>query len=129
MGWQPAPFGCWVNPLPQLVYCYLSESYKHVVVPHKNGQYLRNGFDTNSIEGFWSLLKRDIYRIHHQVGPKHLQRYCDEFAARYNTGDILDNERFQNAVNNPEGSLKYNQLIGKKPLATFILWQKQKRQR
>lgn len=37
-----------------------------------------------SIEGFWSLLKHGIYGIYHQVSPKHLNKYCDEFAYRYN---------------------------------------------
>lgn len=91
----------------------LSPWYKHVVVNHKDEEYVRGAFHTNSIEGFWSILKRGIYGIYHQVSPKHLQRYCDEFAARYNTRDIKDNERFQLAVKNSEGRLKYNQLIGK----------------
>jgi len=83
------------------------------VVNHSQDEYVKDGFHTNSIEGFWSLLKRGIYGIYHQVSEKHLQRYCDEFAARYNTRKIADNERFQNAVQNSEGRLKYNQLIGK----------------
>jgi hypothetical protein len=39
--------------------------------------------------------------------------YCDEFASRYNTRDIKDNERFELAVKNSEGRLTYNNLIGK----------------
>lgn len=86
----------------------------HGIVDHKNGEYVVNGIvHTNSIEGFWIIMKRGLYGIYHQVSPKHLQRYCDEFAARYNTKDIKDNERFKLAVKNSEGRLKYNQLIGK----------------
>jgi transposase-like protein len=96
------------------VYAKLADSnYKHVVVNHSQDEYVKDGYHTNSIEGFWSLLKRGIYGIYHQVSEKHLQRYCDEFAARYNTRDIKDNERFERSVKNSEGRLKYNQLIGK----------------
>lgn len=86
----------------------------HGIVDHKNGEYVVNGIvHTNSIEGFWSIMKRGIYGIYHQVSDKHLQRYCDEFSARFNTREIKDNERFEKAVKNSEGRLKYNQLIGK----------------
>jgi hypothetical protein len=39
---------------------------------------------TNRIEGFWSHLKRGISSTHVSVSRKHLQRYVDEFAFRYN---------------------------------------------
>ena len=95
------------------VYAKLAENNNHVVVNHSQDEYVKDGYHTNSIEGFWSLLKRGIYGIYHQVSEKDLQRFCDEFAARYNTRQIADNERFENAVKNSEGRLKYNQLIGK----------------
>lgn len=97
------------------MYAFLSRGtqFTHVVVDHRNGQYVNGGFHTNSIEGFWGLLKRGIIGIFHQVSPWHLQRYCDEFAARYNTRGIKDAERFALSLQNSEGRLKYNQLIGK----------------
>ncbi len=85
----------------------------HEVVDHTKDEYVRGHIHTNTVEGFFSILKRGIYGIYHQVSQKHLQRYCDEFSARYNTRDIKDNERFQLSVQNSEGRLKYNQLIGK----------------
>ena len=39
---------------------------------------------TQTIEGFWSLLKRGIGGVYHQVSGKYLQSYCDEYAFRYN---------------------------------------------
>ena len=51
-------------------------------------------FITNNIEGYWNLLKKQINGIHHYVGPKHLQRYCDESAFRYNNRKILQDQRF-----------------------------------
>ncbi len=85
----------------------------HQVVNHYEEEYVRGEVYTNSVEGFFSILKRGIYGIYHQVSPKHLQRYCDEFAARYNTRQIFDNERFELSIKNSEGRLKYNELIGK----------------
>jgi hypothetical protein len=98
-----------------VMYAFLGQDdkFKHVMVAHKAGQYVNGGFHTNGIENFWSLLKRGFIGIFHQVSPQHLQRYCDEFAARYNTRQIKDHERFELYVQNSEGRLKYNQLIGK----------------
>ena len=98
-----------------VIYAYLKNrtDFTHVVVDHAKGEYVKNGFHTNGIENFWSLLKRGIIGIFHQVSPWHLQRYCDEFAARYNSRDIKDGERFDLTLQNSIGRLKYNTLIGK----------------
>jgi transposase-like protein len=97
------------------MYAYLGkdEKFDHVVVDHSKGEFVKGGFHTNGIENFWSLLKRGIIGIFHQVSPKHLQRYCDEFAARYNSRLIKDNERFDLTLRNSIGRLKYFQLIAK----------------
>jgi transposase-like protein len=84
------------------------EGYFQVVINHKEEEYVRGAFHTNTIEGFWSLLKCGIYGIYHQVSPKHLHRYCDEFASRYNTRTIKDHERFIASLKNTEGRLTYN---------------------
>lgn len=100
------------------MYAFLGddEKFHHVMVDHSKGEYVRAGFHTNGIENFWSLLKRGIIGIFHQVSPWHLQRYCDEFAARYNSRKIKDHERFALSIQNSEGRLKYGQLIGKEQL-------------
>lgn len=97
------------------MYAFLKTSteFQHVVVDHKKGQYVNGGFHTNGIENFWSLLKRGIIGIFHQVSQQHLQRYCDEFAARFNSRLLKDNERFDLSLSNSDGRLKYQQLIGK----------------
>ena len=87
--------------------------YKHVVIKHNEGEYVRGAFHTNNIENFWSLLKRGIYGIYHQVSRKHLDRYCQEFAFRFNTRKIKDVDRFDVIVRNSEGRLKYKELIKK----------------
>lgn len=95
------------------MYAFLSKGteFTHVVVDHSKGEYVRGGFHTNGIENFWSLLKRGIIGIFHQVSPWHLQRYCDEFAARYNTRDIKDDARFNLSLEQCAGRLKYKDLI------------------
>jgi hypothetical protein len=91
-------------------------TYNHKKVNHGNKEYVRVEdilVHTNSIEGFWGLLKRQLYGIHHFVSPKHLQRYCNESAFRYNNKKTFQDERFANALSNCNGTLKYKVLIGK----------------
>ncbi len=85
--------------------------YKHIAVNHKSGEYVRAGFHTNGIENFWSQFKRGIIGIYHQVSVKHLDRYCDEFAYRYNNRSVKDTERIFLALSNSQGRLKYADLI------------------
>jgi len=95
-------------------YAKLSPEYKHEVVNHKEEKYVTDsGLSTNSLEGFWALLKRGIYGIYHQVSAKHLNQYCDEFAYRYNTRDTSDSDRFNLSVINATERLTYNALIQK----------------
>jgi transposase-like protein len=58
--------------------------FKHGVVSHSTGQYVRGKYHTNSIEGFWSMLKRSIKGTHIHVSAKHLKKYLVEFEFRYN---------------------------------------------
>lgn len=90
------------------IYSRVGKTRTHIIVNHSKGIYVNgDGYHTNGIENFWSLLKRGIYGIYHQVSAKHLQRYCDEFAGRVNTRQIKDSERFQLTVRTSEGRLTY----------------------
>jgi transposase-like protein len=77
---------------------------KHVVVKHEQGGYvhLENGtkFHTQNIENFWSQLKRGYIGIYHHMSPKHLHRYCNEFATRYNQRKDGNIARFLHVVSN-----------------------------
>ncbi len=90
----------------------LSLYYNHQSVSHGRGEYVSGACHTNTIEGFWSLLKRGIVGIYHFVSPKHLDRYLAEYTYRYNTKDMTEEARFNNLLSNVEGRLKYSQLIG-----------------
>ena len=59
-------------------------NYRHRTIRHKGGVYVRGDIHTNSVEGLWSLIKRGIGGVYHQVSPKYLQRYLDEYCFRYN---------------------------------------------
>lgn len=89
----------------------LSLDFVHKVIPHSLGVYIQDGYHTNSIEGFWSQLKRGIIGIYHLVSPKHLTNYCEEFAYRYNTRHLSDGERFSQFLKNADSRLKYYDLI------------------
>lgn len=94
-------------------YADVKNDYRHVQVNHSKKEYVRGAAHTNTLEGFWSLLKRQIIGIHHYVSPKHLQRYCNESAYRYNRQLLTQDERFAQVLSNCDGRLKYNDLIAK----------------
>jgi|6_EtaG_2_1085325.scaffolds.fasta_scaffold109762_1 ribosomal protein L37AE/L43A/transposase-like protein len=58
--------------------------YNHSSIDHSKKQYVSGDTHTNTIEGFWSQLKRSINGTYHFVSPKYLQTYVNEFAYRYN---------------------------------------------
>lgn len=71
---------------------------KHETVNHRAGEYSRNGVTTNTVEGYFSILKRGLVGTFHHVGEQHLQRYVTEFDFRYNNRKISDGERTINAL-------------------------------
>ncbi|MDD5363134.1 MAG: IS1595 family transposase [Ignavibacteria bacterium] len=89
----------------------LEKRYNHRYIFHNLGEHAIGNVHTNTIEGFWSLLKRGIVGIYHSVSPKHLEKYCDEFSFRYNTKDYSEQDRFNKSISQCSGRLKYNQLI------------------
>lgn len=95
-------------------YYKVRKEYYHIVINHNEGAYVNGAFTTNNIEGFWSLLKRGVIGIYHQVTPKHLQTYCNEFGFRYNSRKVTDKARFDVALKRTEGvRLPYSVLIAK----------------
>ena len=91
---------------------------KHDQVNHSDEEYVRyeNGvcISTNTIEGFFSLLKRGINGIYHHVGSQHLHRYLSEFDFRYNSRKITDGERSCRLIGRVTGKrLTYRELVPK----------------
>ena len=67
---------------------------QHISVNHQIGEYVKDGFTTNPLEGFWSQLRRMIHGTHIKVSHQHLQKYIDECATRYmlrnSEGEMFD---------------------------------------
>lgn len=86
-------FGSTIYTDDLMSYGRLSNWFKHERVRHSIGQYVRDGLiHSNGTESFWALFKRGYVGIYHCMSRKHLQRYVDEFAYRFNTiqGDTAD---------------------------------------
>ena len=66
-------------------YDYLNEhDFKHERVHHTAKVWVAGDAHTNTIEGFWSALKRGINGVYHAVSLTHLQGYINEYSFRYN---------------------------------------------
>lgn len=61
--------------------------YGHKRVHHSQQVYVDGDAHVNTLEGFWSLVKRGISGVYHSVSEKHLQSYLDEYSFRYNNRD------------------------------------------
>ncbi|WP_431560248.1 IS1595 family transposase [Sphingopyxis sp.] len=92
-------------------YRNLSRTFNHDVVRHSAGEYSRGDHHTNGIEGFWSLLKRQIIGIHHFVSAKHLNAYVGEVAWRFNERDTGEGDRVNALLAQTTGRLTYRELI------------------
>jgi transposase-like protein len=78
----------------------------HASVNHSIGEYVRGPVHTNTIEGYFSILKRGITGTYHHVSQKHLKRYLGEFDFRYNERAALgvdDTMRTERAVRGAVG--------------------------
>jgi transposase-like protein len=95
------------------VYLKVGKKFEHIVVNHREGQYVINGYHVNGLENYWSILKRGVYGIYHQVSRKHLQAYCDEFSFRFNSRKISETARFDLTLCQMEGTLPYKVLTAK----------------
>jgi transposase-like protein len=83
----------------------------HKFVRHGQGQYVDGNITTNSVENFWSHLKRGIIGVYYHVSRKHLQRYCDEFTYRFNTRDLSNFDRFQDILTKVNRRLSWKDLV------------------
>lgn len=78
----------------------------HQTVNHSAKEYARGSVTTNTVEGYFSILKRGLVGTYHHVAPQHLQRYVEEFDFRYNTRSSLgytDTERATMLLKNSAG--------------------------
>lgn len=71
-------------------YHYIGKQYPHGVVRHSAGEYVLGAVHTQTIDSFWSLLKRGVMGTFHKVSKKYLPLYVAEFQFRYNNRDNPD---------------------------------------
>jgi transposase-like protein len=92
-------------------YRHLGRTFDHGIVRHSAGEYVKGVHHTNSIEGFWALLKRSIKGTYISVEPFPLGRYVDEHTFRFNERKGNDGSRFQTALKGITGRrLTYKEL-------------------
>lgn len=89
--------------------------FGHETVNHSVGEFVRGQASVNGIESVWAVLKRGLTGVYHQVTPKHLGRYVDEFTFRLNDGNVKRHTMnrlasLTDATNNKR--LTYKRLIG-----------------
>lgn len=78
---------------------------RHSVVCHAKGEYVRGPIYTNTIEGYFSILKRGMTGVYQHCGSQHLRRYVGEFDSRCNNRKCDDLERTAVAFHGIEGKL------------------------
>lgn len=91
----------------------LDAEYIHEFVKHSMNEYVRGNVHTNSIENFWTLLKRTIKGTYVSVEPLHLDSYLDEQSFRFNERKENNQSRFLKVVGGVSGcKITYKELIG-----------------
>lgn len=88
--------------------------FQHESVNHSDGEYVRDGVTTNSIESVFAVLKRGLIGVYHHASKKHLGRYVDEFAFRLNDGNVVRHtlDRLDSFIDGVAGKrLTYKALI------------------
>lgn len=94
-------------------YTKVGKYYAHQVINHAE-TYVKENVHTNSIENYWSLLKRGIKGTYVSVEPFHLFRYLDEQSFRFNTRKDNDQGGFMQALSQISGKrVTYEQLLGR----------------
>ena len=66
--------------------------YQHRRIHHAEKVYVSGDVHTNTIDGFWSLMKRGINGVYHAVSAKHLHGYLNEYTFRYNHRSKAENQ-------------------------------------
>jgi transposase-like protein len=84
----------------------------HDTVHHRRFEYARGDVTTNTIEGFFAGLKRQIGGTHHSVSKRHLHRYVSEVEFKYNSRHVDAGERTVRAIRAADGKrLTYRDMV------------------
>lgn len=75
----------------------------HDTINHGAGEYARGDVSTNTVEGFFGIVKRGLYGIYHAVSDEHLPRYLSEYEFRWNHRQLEDGPRTVKAIRGAVG--------------------------
>ena len=75
----------------------------HHTTTHSKREYVRGDVHSNTVEGFFSIVKRGLHGIYHAVSKEHLHRYLSEYEFRYNNRQLEDGDRTVAAIRASEG--------------------------
>ncbi|MGO9245670.1 MAG: IS1595 family transposase [Verrucomicrobiia bacterium] len=91
----------------------LHSHFAHESIDHQKKCFAVGKVHTQGIDSFWALFKRGYHGIYHQMSPKHLQRYVDEFAFRFDRRAAALCEKFSDVVDlvSKSTKLSYKELI------------------
>ncbi len=92
-------------------YRALDRFYFRRSVDHGKGEYVAGTCHINTLEGFWSQMKRGIYGVYHQVSRKHLDKYVQEFVFKYNYRNLPIQSQMDMFIRNMDCRLKYRELV------------------
>ncbi len=86
--------------------------YNHKAVNHSAKEYVNGMASTNSVESVWAVLKRGYHGTYPHMSEKHLNRYIQEFAGRFNIREMDTDMQMSVLAKNMEGKrLKYRILV------------------
>jgi transposase-like protein len=106
--------GATVNTDETRLYYFLRKQNTLVSVNHSAGEYVRGDVHTNTIEGAFGHFKRSIVGVYHKTSPKHIDRYLNMFAWRWNSRDMGEGQRVNALLKATVGrTLTYKVLIEK----------------
>ena len=109
-------FGSMLYTDENRAYSGLEYLYDHGTVKHSVGEYVDEQIHVNGMESFWATLKRSINGTYHHMSKKHLQRYVNQFCAKYNLRDRDTMHQMEHVVAAMVGKrLVYADLIAKTP--------------
>jgi len=95
------------------IYTMLGNEYDHYTINHGKEQYVNGDVHTNTVENYWSVLKRTIDGTYIQVSRKHLQAYLNESATRFNSRQSDPIQKINLLLSNAKGSCMYKVLTAK----------------
>ena len=78
----------------------------HAVINHEE-TYVDGDTHTQSIEGYWSILKRGLIGTFHHVDAQYLPNYLNEFEYRYNSRKVKDELRFVGLLGQVQGRVEW----------------------